>query len=88
MADRPKPIRVDLDTWFVMRNDPVIPKACIERRRDRGGEDVFFVIAWDLDPKNRVLMTIAPTLERADDLVLYDVKRDTSRDRPPNGIGG
>ena len=84
---RPRPIRLDHDTWLVMRNDPVIPKAVIERRRDRGGADAYFVIAWDIDPLKRVLMSVQPSLERADALVRYDVPRTASdRDGPPNGL--
>ncbi|HXH33350.1 MAG TPA: hypothetical protein VNJ54_02935 [Plantibacter sp.] len=83
---RPRPIRLDHDTWLVMRNDPVIPKAVIERRRDKGGADVYFVIAWDIDPLKRVLMSVQPSLERADALVRYDVPRTSDRDGPPNGI--
>lgn len=83
---RPRPIRLDHNTWLVMRNDPVIPKAVIERRRDRGGADVYFVIAWDIDPQKRVLMSVQPSLERADALVRYDVPRTSDRDGPPNGI--
>jgi hypothetical protein len=87
MTGRPKPIRIDADTWIVMRNDPERPKAILERRRDATGADVFFILAWALDPKERVLMGTRPTLGEADDFVLYDLptKRD-GRDGPPNGI--
>jgi hypothetical protein len=86
---RPKPIRYDVDTWLCMRNDPEHPKAIIQRRRDGRGEDVFFVMRWALDPAEQVLMGNAPTLERADLMVRWDLptKRD-GRDGPPNGIDG
>jgi hypothetical protein len=86
---RPRPIRFDVDTWLCLRNDPVHPKAIIERRRDGRGDDVFFVLRWDLDPGARVLMGTTPTLERADLMVRWDLpsKRD-GRDGPPNGIDG
>lgn len=85
--NRPKPIRYDVDTWLVMRNDAELPKAIIERRRDARGDDVFMVSRWALDPDARVLMSMQPTLGEADDLVRYDrpEKRD-GRDGPPNGI--
>ncbi|WP_431030709.1 hypothetical protein [Plantibacter sp. RU18] len=66
---RPRPIRYDVDTWFVMRNDPEIPKAIIERRRDAAGGDVFLVSRWSLDAAERVLMSVQPSLEKADLLV-------------------
>lgn len=88
-TSRPKPIRFDVDTWLCVRNDPVHPKAIIERRRDGRGDDVFFVLRWDPDPGARVLMGTTPTLERADLMVRWDLpsKRD-GRDGPPNGIDG
>lgn len=79
----PKPIRYDVDTWLIMRDDPVIPKAVIERRRDRNAQDVFFVLAWDLAPTKRVLMGSKPSLPQADDMVLCDVLN-TGMDGPPN----
>jgi len=86
---RPKPIRFDVNTWVVIRNDPEVPKAVLERRRDGRGDDVFFVSKWALDPSDRVLMGTTPTLERADMMVRWDLpsKRD-GRDGPPNGIDG
>lgn len=86
---RPKPIRYDQDTWLVMRNDPVNPKAIIERRRDGRGEDVFFVSRWNVDRGARVLMGTKGSLVEADEFVRYDLpsKRD-GRDGPPNGIDG
>jgi hypothetical protein len=87
--NRPKPIRYDVDTWLCMRNDPEHPKAVIERRRDGRGDDVFLVSRWHISPSSRTLMGTAPTLERADLMVRWDLpqKRD-GRDGPPNGIDG
>lgn len=84
---RARPIRYDVDTWYVMRNDPDHPKAVIERRRDGNGEDVFFVSRWALDPADRVLMGMVPTLERADLMVRWDLPtKSDGRNGPPNGI--
>ena len=69
---RPRPIRYDRDTWLVMRNDPVIPKAVIHRYVDKRGADQYLVVKWDLDPAERRLMAVCDSLERADDLVRYD----------------
>ncbi|MDR6970565.1 hypothetical protein [Leifsonia shinshuensis] len=69
---RPKPIRYDRDTWLVMRDDVVVPKAVIRRYTDKGGHDQYLLIRWDLDPSKRRLMAVCPSLERADDLVRYD----------------
>jgi hypothetical protein len=68
----PRPIRYDQDTWLVMRDDDVLPKAVIKRFKDRRGADQYLLIRWDLDPKKRVLMAVCDSLERADTLVLYD----------------
>jgi hypothetical protein len=38
-VDRPKPIRYNRDTWLVMRDDKVLPKAVIKRFTDRKGVD-------------------------------------------------
>jgi hypothetical protein len=43
---RPRPIRFDDDTWLVMRNDPVIPKAVIQRVHHREG-DRYLLFKWD-----------------------------------------
>lgn len=73
----PRSIRYDQDTWLVMRNDPVIPKAVIQRVHHAEG-DRYLVFRWDLDPNKRRLMNVVASLERADELVRYDV--------PPSGV--
>ncbi|MFZ4894192.1 hypothetical protein ACL9RL_07060 [Plantibacter sp. Mn2098] len=79
---KPRPIRFDVNTWLVMRGDPVLPKAIIERRKDRRGQDVYFVLSWDLDPGKRVLMGSKPSLEEADTLCCTTYRRaDWSTDR-------
>jgi hypothetical protein len=80
----PKPIRVDVDFWLVMRTDAVLPKAGIQRLRDQGGDERFLVIKWATDPTKRVLMGIHPTLEQANDMVLFD-NVDRGPKGPPNG---
>ena len=78
---RPKPIRFDLDTWLVMRSDPIVPKAVVKRFRDRKGVSQYLLLKWDLDPEKRQLMGVHVSLEAADAQVLYDNPRPTH----PNG---
>jgi hypothetical protein len=80
----PKPIRYDLDTWLCMRTDPVMPKAVIQRLRDRGGVEKYLLIRWDLDPSKRALMGVYESLEKANDMVLYD-NAPGEPVGPPNG---
>ncbi|WP_243063169.1 hypothetical protein [Humibacter sp. RRB41] len=82
-TNRPKPVRYDLDTWLVMRNDPVVPKAVIQRVHHREG-DRYLLFRWDLDPKKRELMNVVDSLARADELVKYDVPA-AGVPGPPNG---
>lgn len=79
----PKPIRVEADLWLVMRSDASIPKAGIQRFRDRKGVEQYLLIKWDLDPAKRVLMGVHDSLEKANSLVLYDVQQ-TEQRLPPN----
>lgn len=89
VVTHPRPLRYDVDTWLCMRNDPEHPKALIQRRRDGRGDDVFFVHRWSLDPAERVLMGTVPTLERADQMVRWDLPtKSDGRNGPPNDIGG
>ena len=71
----PRPIRYDRDTWLVMRDDDVLPKAVIKRFTDRKHIDQYLVVHWDLDPAKRVLMAVTDSLEKGDRLVLYDTGR-------------
>lgn len=82
---RPRPIRYDHDTWLVMRDDKVLPKAVIQRFKDRRGVDQYLLVKWDLDPGKRTLMAVCDSLEKADGLVLYDTSRPGGFwDGPPN----
>ncbi|KQR52307.1 hypothetical protein ASF88_12210 [Leifsonia sp. Leaf336] len=81
---RPKPIRYDRDTWLVMRDDKVLPKAVIRRYVDKGGHDQYLLIRWNLDPAERRLMAVCQSLERADELVRYDNHAHGYWDGPPN----
>lgn len=74
----PKPIRFDADTWLCMRNDPVLPKAVIQRVHHAEG-DKYLLFKWDTDPAKRMLMSVVDSLERANELVKYDPP-------PPNGV--
>lgn len=74
MSGKPKPIRYDVDTWLVMRNDPVSPKAVIQRvhGRDNAG-DRFMVFSWDpVDTTKRRMMGVKESLEAANEFVKYD----------------
>lgn len=89
---RPAPIRLDADTWAIMRNATDHPTAIVTRITDTGGEARFLVLKWNLDPAKRRMTGIFPTLEQADASVLYDnaakiaaASRKTSG--PPNGGG-
>ncbi|CAM5326965.1 hypothetical protein LSHI6S_01076 [Leifsonia shinshuensis] len=55
-----------------MRDDAVLPKAVIRRYTVKSGTDQYLLIRWDLDPAERRLMAVCPSLERADELVRYD----------------
>jgi hypothetical protein len=79
----PKPIRLDQDTWLLMRSDPVVPKAVVQRVHSRNG-DRFLLFKWALDPAQRRLTNVVDSLERANELVLFDVPR-SGRPGPPNG---
>ena len=80
----PKPIRYDVDTWLCMRTDPVLPKAAIQRLRDRSGEEKYLLVKWDLDPTKRTLMGMYESMEKANDLVRFDNPRGGPAG-PPNG---
>ncbi|SDT22843.1 hypothetical protein SAMN04489834_3145 [Microterricola viridarii] len=68
----PKPIRYDADTWLVMRTDPVLPKAVIQRVHGADG-DRYLLLRWGLDPAKRVLRGVHDSLQKPNELVLYDV---------------
>ena len=80
----PKPIRVEVDLWLCMRTDLVLPKAGIQRLRDRSGVEKYLLIKWDIDPAKRALMGVYGSLDQANDLVLYDEPKG-GPDGPPNG---
>jgi hypothetical protein len=68
---RPKPIRYDIDTWLIMRGDPVLPAAIITRQHTADGHEYFRVVTWDLDPAERLLVGRRGSLLEADALVLH-----------------
>jgi hypothetical protein len=80
----PKPIRYDVNTWLVMRTDPVLPKAVIQRWRDRHGVEKYLLVKWDLDPAKRVLMGMYESLEKANEMVRFDNPQGGPTG-PPNG---
>lgn len=71
----PKPVRYDVDTWLVMRTDPVLPKAVIQRVHGSDRTDRYLLFKWDVQPENRMLVGVHESLEKANSLVLYDDPR-------------
>lgn len=85
----PRPIRFDVDTWLCMRNDPVLPKAVIQRVHHRDGGDRYLVFRWDMDPAKRQLMNVCDSLEKANELVRFDPPApDAAHSGPANGRPG
>ena len=89
---RPAPIRLDADTWAIMRNAADRPAAIVHRVTDTAGAARFLVLQWHLDPAKRRMSGIFTSLQDADTSVLYDnaahikwAQRKTSG--PPNGGG-
>lgn len=78
----PRPIRYDVDTWLVMRTDPVLPKAVIQRVHAVDG-DRYLLLQWDLDPAKRVLRGVHESLEKANELVLFDMPSNAAPGSPP-----
>jgi len=68
---RPKHLRYDVNTWIVVRADPVLPAAIITRQRTAEGVEYFRAVTWDLDPEQRLLIGRSATLGGADNLVRY-----------------
>lgn len=89
MSGKPKPIRYDVDTWIVMRNDKVISKAVIQRvhGRDNTG-DRYMVFSWDpVDTTRRRMMGVKESLEAANEFVKFDnvTAPDPTINHAPNG---
>ena len=74
-SDRPRPIRYDVNTWIVLRHDPVLPAAIITGRKTAEGIEFFRAVTWDLDPEKRLLIGRSATLGGADNLVRYNNPR-------------
>jgi hypothetical protein len=72
-STRPRPIRYDIDTWIVMRDDPVLPAAIITRLRNPNRSECYISVTWDLEPANRRLIGRYPSLQEADAAVRYAV---------------
>jgi hypothetical protein len=69
---KPRPIRYDIDTWLLMRDDPVLPAAIIVRLRGPGSQEFFVAVCWDLDHEKRRMIGRYATLQNADAAVLYE----------------
>ncbi|EYT54806.1 hypothetical protein H490_0107935 [Leucobacter sp. UCD-THU] len=85
----PAPIRLDADTWLIMRYDKDHPAAVVHRVTDTANETRFLVMAWAADPSKRRMTGIHVTLEEADRSVKWDTGPvdEISRKNvgPPNG---
>lgn len=88
---RPAPIRLDADTWAIMREATEHPTAIIHRVTDMHGTARFLVMKWHMNPANQRMTGIYPTLEQADNSVLYDLAKVNAavakNSGPPNGGG-
>lgn len=86
----PSPIRIDTDTWVVMRYEKEHPAAIITRITDTAGEARFLALVWHVDPAKRRMAGIYPSLQAADASVLWDrspVERAARLNSgPPNGL--
>ncbi len=82
MSTIPQPIRIDVDMWICMRNDPELPKAAIQRVHTPEG-DRFLLYKWDLDPAKRVLRGMYDSLDKANTLVRFDPPQNAAPSAPP-----
>ena len=86
---RPDPIRIDTDTWIVMREPKDHPVAIIQRITDTSGEARYLVMVWQVNPMARRMSGIYRSLREADDSVKYDLAPVMAVQRknagPPNG---
>lgn len=79
------PIRISVDEWVVVRNNPRFPKALVKKfSTDKG--DYYRVVTFTLIPEDRVLIGRYPTLEVANDAVPYDLP-DISHTPAARGTG-
>lgn len=88
---RPAPIRLDADTWAIMRDAADHPAAIVTRITDVGGAARFLVMQWHLDPARRRMTGIHESLKAADASVRYDTRVVDAvmakNAGPPNGGG-
>ncbi|MFD5599164.1 hypothetical protein ACFWHR_03810 [Leucobacter sp. NPDC058333] len=84
---RPAPIRIDADTWAIMREPVDRPVAMVHRVTDVSGEARFLVLKWNVDPAKRRLTGLYPTFELAEASVLYQLPKMPDPSKPPNGGG-
>ncbi len=85
----PDPIRLDADTWAIMRYVKDHPAAIVHRITDTAGEARFLVMGWHVDPAQRRMTSIQTTLAAADASVRWGdgpIKAaQRSRNGPLNG---
>ncbi|MFA5608125.1 MAG: hypothetical protein WDA07_13225 [Leucobacter sp.] len=86
----PAPIRIDTDTWAIMREPKDHPVALVQRFTDTTGEARFLVLKWHPEPAKRRMTGIYVTLQDADRSVLWDlapVRAAMAKNAgPPNGL--
>lgn len=69
----PAPIRLDADTWIIMRYPKDHPVAVVQRVTDFENAARFLVFKWHPDPAKRRMTGIYVSLEDADNSVLWDL---------------
>lgn len=62
-------IQIEADTWIVMREHALRPKAVIQGFRNTAGEARFMVLIWDPIRSKRRLVDVHETLQAAEDSV-------------------
>lgn len=72
---RPAPIRLDADTWAIMRDATDRPAAIVQRVTDIGEAARFLVLRWHVDPAKRRMTGIYESLKDADYSVRYDGRK-------------
>ena len=63
---RPSPIRVDTDTWIIMRQMSDRPAGIVHRVTDTSEEARFLLLVWHPEPSQRRMHGIYPSLKAAD----------------------
>lgn len=63
---------VDLDTWLVKCNDPVLPAVVVVCPRGQAAHEYFVTLRWGLKPENRRIVVRYASLHDAHAAGLHD----------------